>query len=522
MIAKNLLVLSSLASFYHGTPHSKVVRLSQNAKFMPRSFSQRLAILGFSVAIAGGLLLAPPASASDSSPWEHSGAAGLSFTSGNSDSLAYNLRFLGTYRTLENDAAYGVDYFYSEDSGITNNESFRLFGNYNQLLGEKFFFGLNGSLFTNEPSLVDYRVDVGPVLGYYFMRNKKGLLSVEAGFGYAFESKDGESDSFATLRLAQHYDYRWNEVTRIRQSTSLTPKANDAASYIFEFSAGLDLRMNNRWNIQPRVTHRVDLDPAIGQGKSDTLITVGLAYSLNGFLKEEIDRDDERKTLREKDLKTEGNRKGWVRNAGLGASSSSGNTNTLNLNLNYEAIYRSDERDINLKGDYRFAEANNDTTQNRLNLSASHSWKLNKATYAGIGTNFSYDTSNDLDYRITPAVHAGTHPILTDYGGLALEAGLGFTFERQGSVNTNEASFHLTQRLYWQLSYHTYVTQEITYQAFVNDPTTFNLSSYLFVDTFLTENLSWRVGVQFFYDSEPPTGAESDDFSLISGISVRF
>lgn len=454
--------------------------------------------------------------------WEFSSSAGLSLSSGNSDTLALHARFLGSYRDLERDGYFGVDYFYSEDFGETNNNSFRLFGAYNHLISEKFYLGLNANLLTNEASLLDYRVDFGPVLGYYFRRDEKSLLSVELGLGFASESKDDESDSFATFRIAQHFDYRWNDITRIRQFTSLTPKVEDASAYIFEFSAGLDLRINNRWDIQPRITHRIDLAPALGSDQADTLLTVGLAYSLNGFLKEEVDRADERKTLREKPLKTEGSRKGWVRNAGLTASSSSGNSNTINLNLSYESLYKSDHRDFLFRGNYRFSESNNSTSQNRLNLLASHSWKFRETLYAGTSTQFTYDASTDLNYRVTPGVHLGFFPILTDYGGLSFESGLGYTFQEEGGAITNAATFNLAQRLYWQLSYHTYITQEISYQAFIEDPSDFTLSSFLFLDTFLTENLSWRIGLEYFYDENPAPGRRKGDFSLLSGISVSF
>ena len=456
------------------------------------------------------------------SPWEFSASAGLSLTSGNSETLALNTRFLGTYRDLERDAYFGADYFYSEDFGETNNNSFRLFGAYNHLISEKFYLGFHTNLLTNEASLLDYRVDFGPTLGYYFQRNHKSLLSVEVGLGYAFESEDSETDSFATFRLAQHFDYRWSQITRIRQFASLTPKAEDASNYIFEFSAGLDLRINDRWDIQPRITHRIDLSPALGSDQADTLLTVGLAYSLNGFLKEEIDRADERKTLREKTLKTEGNRKGWVRNAGFTGSSTSGNSSTINLNLNYESIFRSDHRDFLFRGNYRFSESNSSTSQNRLNLLTSHSWKFGKSLYSGISTQFAYDASTDLNYRNTSGVHIGFHPILTDYGGLALEAGLGYTFQEEGETITNATSFNLAQRLYWQLSYHTYITQEISYQAFLENPSDFNLSSFIFLDTFLTDNLSWRIGLEYFYDGNPAPGRRESDFSLLSGISVSF
>jgi len=214
--------------------------------------------------------------------------------------------------------------------------------------------------------------------------------------------------------------------------------------------------------------------------------------------------------------------KGWVRNLGLAATSSSGNSNSLNLNLNFETIFRSDERDFLLRANYLFAETSNKTSQNRFRANASHSWKFNKRTYAGINTNFAYDASTDLDYRMTPGVHAGYYPLLTDYGGLSFEGGLGYTFQQEGNIVNNASSFYLAQRLYWQIGYHTYITQEISYQAFLEDVTDFNISSYLFLDTFLTKDLSWRIGLQYFYDGTPPSGLKSSDLSLLSGISVTF
>lgn len=455
-------------------------------------------------------------------PWEHTAAAGLGYSSGNSDSLTYHLRYLGTYRDDIRDAYFGADYYYAEYDGFTTKDSLSVFGSYNHLLTEKFYLGFGTRLLTDETSLLDYRVDLNPVIGYYFKRDDKGLFSIELGPGYAFESKDGESESFSTMRLAQHFDYRWSDTTRIRQSASLTPRVDDPASYIFEFSAGLDFRIRENWDIQQRIVHRVDLSPAFGQEKSDTLLTFGLSYSLNGFLKEEAERPDKRKTLKKAPLKKEGNRKGWVRNASIAASSTFGNSDTINFLLNYESIFRSDEYDFSFKGDYRFSESNKSTTDNRLNLSSSYSWKFPGDVYAGVGAKFSYDDSIDLSYRIVPGIHAGKYVILTDYGGLSFEAGLGYTFQEKGGEVSERPSFNAAQRLYWQLGYHTYLTQEFAYQGFVEDPGDFNLSSYLYVDTYLTDDLSWRIGAQYFYDSRAPEGTEKTDVTFLSGVAVRF
>ncbi|MGJ8697837.1 MAG: DUF481 domain-containing protein [Verrucomicrobiaceae bacterium] len=454
--------------------------------------------------------------------WEYTGAAGVSASSGNSDSLAYHLRFLGTYRDEDEDAQYGLDYFYSEYAGVKTNDSLRLYGNYNHLIGERFYYGLGGSLYTNEASLLDYRADLGPVFGYYFLRDEKKLLSAEVGVGYAFESKAGASDTFATFRLAQHFDYRWTEITRVRQSVSLTPKIENPGSYVFEFAAGLDLRINDNWDIQPRVVHRVDLSPAFGQEKADTLVTLGFAYSLNGFLKEKVKRADERKTLKKKDLKKEGNRQGWIRNVGAGIRSTKGNSDTFDTTINYETAFRSKEREFFFKGDYRYGQSKGVTTAHRLGFGSSYNWKFSPENYAGTNVSFLHDDASDLSYRITPGVHAGRYFILTDNGGFALEAGVGQMLQKQAGVSSAEPAFSVAQRLYWQLGDHTYVTQEVAYQGLLEDPADFNISSYLYLDTFLSENLSWRVGAEYYYDSTPSGTKEKGDFSLTTGIGVRF
>jgi len=110
-------------------------------------------------------------------PWEHSAAAGFSFASGNSDSVSYNLRFLSTFRTDDADAFIGADYFYSRDFGQDTNNTLQVRGAYDRLISKRFYLGLNASLLTNEASDIDYRLDLSPVLGYYFIRNERGLLS---------------------------------------------------------------------------------------------------------------------------------------------------------------------------------------------------------------------------------------------------------------------------------------------------------------------------------------------------------
>ena len=249
---------------------------------------------------------------------------------------------------------------------------------------------------------------------------------------------------------------------------------------------------------------------------------MGLSYSLNGFLKREADRADERKTLKPDIEKKEGTRMGWVRNLSAGLTSAKGNSDNLNLLLNFETIHRSKEDEFFFKTDYRYGENQGVSTANRVQNGTRFNWKFDAYNYAGVGVSFLHDDAVDLSYRITPGVHAGRYVILTDMGGLSFEAGLGSTSERMAGIESTKLSFSAAQRIYWQLGDHTYITQEIAYEGFVEDPGQFNLSSYLYLDTFLGENLAWRLGLSYYYDSHPTGNLKKYDASVSSGFSYRF
>ncbi|MDB4508060.1 DUF481 domain-containing protein [Akkermansiaceae bacterium] len=79
------------------------------------------------------------------------------------------------------------------------------------------------------------------------------------------------------------------------------------------------------------------------------------------------------------------------------------------------------------------------------------------------------------------------------------------------SKTRNYLSIQVAQKLYWQVGHHTYLTQEIAYDDPADDSGNFNINSYLYLDTILSDHLSWRVGAEFYYNSDPAAGAEKDD-----------
>ncbi len=141
------------------------------------------------------LLLILPFSAAISAEepvWEFTGAAGLAYSDGNSDSSAYSVQFLGSYMRDSDEAYLGLDYFYSEDEAVKGTDSLKIFGQYNHDIAKRFYLGAYGAYFRDSVADIGYRVDPSLLLGYRAIdeedvklafRGRAGLHVAREGWG---------------------------------------------------------------------------------------------------------------------------------------------------------------------------------------------------------------------------------------------------------------------------------------------------------------------------------------------------
>ena len=227
--------------------------------------------------------LACPFLSAEESLWEFTGAAGLSYSGGNSDSVAYSLQFLGSYMKDGQEAYLGMDYFYSEDGAVKGTDSLKVFGQYNHDLTERFYVGGYGSYFRDSVADIGYRIDPSLLFGYRVVDRDGMKLSFEAGPGYTWRESGGVKSDFATLRLAEKFEYHFNESTKFWQLLGLNPAVEDFSDYVLDLELGIETRITNQWSLRTFMKHRIDSNPALGKGRSDTSILLGLAYDLNGL-----------------------------------------------------------------------------------------------------------------------------------------------------------------------------------------------------------------------------------------------
>lgn len=212
-------------------------------------------------------------------PWESSISAGLTLTRGNSDTLLVTGAVLTEKKDKVNEWSFGADGGYGEDQGQKNVDTVHLFGQFNHLFSEKFFGYLRVNALHDGISDLQYRLTIGPGVGYYLLKETNTTLSVEGGSAIVFERLGQEDNTYATLRLAEHFEHKFNELrARVWQSAEILPQVDDFNNFIFNAEIGIETAISKKLSLQTFVVDNYINEPAVGRQKNDIKLVSGLKY----------------------------------------------------------------------------------------------------------------------------------------------------------------------------------------------------------------------------------------------------
>ncbi|MGC6426303.1 MAG: DUF481 domain-containing protein [Akkermansiaceae bacterium] len=454
-------------------------------------------------------LNSPGVADASNSPWGTSGAASLGMTDGNSDSLTVALQLLAKYAEGKNEAVIGVDWWYSENAGVAETDSFRLHGKYNRLLADHFFYGATGSYLTDKVADIDCRIDLGLGLGYHWIKNDATTLNFTAGPGIAWEKQGVGTSRDITLSFGQNFTHQLRERTRLWQSLAFTPVADDVSDYIFTAEVGLDTVFSDHWALRTSVRYRYDGTPAAGRQSDDTALMMGLSYSLDGFDKE--------------GARTAGSiGSGWDHSIALGFSHTNGNSDSSTMTLSADSSLRTIGEEVFLSADYRFTDNDGTTSADTIRANAQYNRLLIDRAFSGASVGFLRDELAEVNYRVTPTAIFGYYLIKEDNMTLSFEGGPGFAFEEVGGVKDGYFSIIAAEKLTWAINDRISLKQSLSGIFDPSNSDNYTLVADAALDVQLNEKTAWRLAASWAYDGEPAAGRERDDTTVTSGFSVKF
>jgi putative salt-induced outer membrane protein YdiY len=259
--------------------------------------SLSLAVVG----ITAFSVSAPPAHAQATTnaagKWAKSAAVGATVTGGNTETILLSgkadaQRKWERYElSLGADGAYGVTERRvpgGPDVDETTAQSLRGFLQYNRLFTPRFYGYLRQDAIHDKIGGVDYRLITGGGVGYYVVKEPATTFRTELGGAFVYERvtvdpgvgvpPSNKYDRYATVRLAERLDHKFNDRFRIWQSAEILPEIGNWENYIVNAEVGLESALTDSLSLLTYLQDTYDNEPPLGRVKNDWKWVTALAW----------------------------------------------------------------------------------------------------------------------------------------------------------------------------------------------------------------------------------------------------
>lgn len=124
-----------------------------------------------------------------------------------------------------------------------------------------------------------YRFLFSPGLGYYFLKTPQTQLSGEVGPGFIYEKLGNTTHSYFTLRVAERFEHKFNEKTRLWQSLEYLPQVNRFSNYIVNAELGIETALTKKLSLRSYVQDTYDNEPAPLRKRNDVKFIPAVVYA---------------------------------------------------------------------------------------------------------------------------------------------------------------------------------------------------------------------------------------------------
>ena len=238
------------------------------------------------VGLSGGMAFAQEAKAPEPpKKWETIASAGVALTRGNSESLLANLGIDSVRKWPVDEVLLGAKAGYGENTDpqtevFTKTDQYvKGYGQYNHLFTERFYGGVRLDGIYDEVAGIQYRFVVTPMVGYYLVKNATTFLAVEAGPAGVYEKLKGQdSEFYVALRIAERFEHKFNERTKVWQMAEYLPQVDRFSNYTLNFEAGISTAMSSHLDLRMVFSDSYRNEPSFGRKRNDLKLIAGIGY----------------------------------------------------------------------------------------------------------------------------------------------------------------------------------------------------------------------------------------------------
>lgn len=213
----------------------------------------------------------------------------------------------------------------------------------------------------------------------------------------------------------------------------------------------------------------------------------------------------------------------WTSSFDLGASYTSGNSENLfvTASLTVDKEF-GDMNEFFANLTYAYGKDEDTTTTEEILMTASWKKLFDQKNYRGLRLDGRHDSLADINYRVGLSGLIGHYFVRDEDKQFSMETGLGYTWEEQGGEDKSFVNLYFGERFEIWLTDYTRVFQSFSFFCPVDDFSDYRLIGELGLETYLSQNLSFKVFLQDKFENTPALMREQNDFKVISGISYKF
>lgn len=221
--------------------------------------------------------------------WETSVAVGANITRGNSETMLLNGSAVTERKGGVNECRFSVEGNYGEttvtqadgtEDTQANVQNAKGAATYRRLFNERLYGALNADLSHDDIADIEYRLIVGPALGYYFIKSDRNTLSSEAGVNYIQDKVAGDEDNRYALRLAERSEHKIGATSKVWQSAEYLPTVDDFSQYLLNAELGAEAAMTTKVSLRVVLQDKYNSEPGAGKDQNDLTLIAGVSYKL--------------------------------------------------------------------------------------------------------------------------------------------------------------------------------------------------------------------------------------------------
>jgi putative salt-induced outer membrane protein len=211
-------------------------------------------------------------------PWTNTISAGLTMTRGNSHTLLYTGDYKADKKTPDNEFHLRLSGAYGSQNSEENVNNYGVTVQWNHMLTERFYGYIRTDAMRDVIADLDYRVNLGPGLGYYVMKQTNTSLAFEAGAAEQYEHLGADYETFSTFRLAEKFEHKLNDHARFWQNVEMLPQIDNFDNYVINFEAGIETVITKTFGLKVYLNDTYQKEPAAGRQKNDMKLVSGVFY----------------------------------------------------------------------------------------------------------------------------------------------------------------------------------------------------------------------------------------------------